>query len=135
MRVLEYDGVKLGVLIQAADRRKGLTFYSEESDFLQAGIWVYDKHKKLAAHIHNEVRREIDRTQEVIYVEQGKVKVFIYSEDEKLVEELILEKGDIAIFLRGGHGYEILEDNTHVLEIKNGPYVGAEKDRRSLKNA
>ena len=36
------------------------------------------------------------------------------------------------ICLEGGHGYEILEDNTRVLEIKNGPYPGPEKDRRRL---
>lgn len=34
--------------------------------------------------------------------------------------------------MNGGYGYRILEDNTKVIEIKNGPYLGAEKDRRRL---
>jgi hypothetical protein len=34
--------------------------------------------------------------------------------------------------LRGGHGYEILEDGTQVLEVKNGPYLGPDVDRRRL---
>ena len=41
-------------------------------------------------------------------------------------------EGDILILLTGGHGYEILTEGTQVLEVKNGPYVGAEADRRRL---
>ena len=37
------------------------------------------------------------------------------------------------MLLRGGHGYEILEDGTQVLEVKNGPYLGPDVDRRRLK--
>jgi len=48
------------------------------------------------------------------------------------VAELVIGTGDVAILLRGGHGYEILEDGTEVLEVKNGPYVGADRDRRRL---
>ena len=52
--------------------------------------------------------------------------------DENFVEKLIAKEGDTLILLRGGHGYKVLEDGTQVLEIKNGPYVGAEKDRRRI---
>ena len=34
--------------------------------------------------------------------------------------------------LRGAHGYDILENGTQVLEVKNGPYVGAELDRKRI---
>jgi len=50
--------------------------------------------------------------------------------DEVFVEELTVKQGDTLILLNSGHGYEILEDGTQVLEIKNGPYLGAERDRR-----
>jgi hypothetical protein len=43
---------------------------------------------------------------------------------------MIVDEGDILILLQGGHGYEILEDGTQVLEVKNGPYIGADLDRR-----
>lgn len=135
MRAIEDNGSRLGILIPRGDRQKGLNFYSEDSDFIQLGIWGYDCGKKLAAHIHNRVHREVSQTQEVVYVMQGKLKAFMYSEDEKLIEELTLQEGDTLILLNGGHGYEILEDDTFVLEIKNGPYVGADKDRRRLENA
>ncbi len=132
MKAIVYNGLKLGIFISKEDRQKGLNFYSEEGDFIQVGIWGYDKGKKLPAHIHNTVKREINRTQEVVYVMQGMVKAFIYSESGKLIEEVILTEGDTLILLNGGHGYEVLEDNTFVLEVKNGPYVGADKDRRRI---
>lgn len=132
MKVIKHNALKLAVFIPQEDRQKGLNFYSENEDFIQVGIWGYDKGKKLYPHIHNKVEREINRTQEVIYVMQGKVKAYIYSEDENLIEEIILKAGDILILLNGGHGYEILEDDSFVLEVKNGPYVGPDKDRRRI---
>ena len=41
-------------------------------------------------------------------------------------------EGDVVVLLWGGHGYSVLEDNTQVLEVKTGPYVGAELDRRRI---
>ena len=71
-------------------------------------------------------------TQEVLYIRQGRVRVKIYNSQSELVDQWDAVSGDIVILLRGGHGYEILENGTQVLEVKNGPYVGAEKDRRRL---
>jgi len=41
----------------------------------------------------------------------------------KKLKSIFVGEGDIIILLRGAHGYEILEDGTQVLEIKNGPYL------------
>ena len=37
--------------------------------------------------------------------------------------------GDLAVFVYGGHGYEILEDDTKIIEAKNGPFINVEKDK------
>ena len=109
--------------------KDGLSFFSEDDDFIQVGTWGYDSPKELLAHTHNEVIRHVSWTQEVIFVKNGKIKSEIYNLSRKKVKEIICSAGDIIILLRGGHGYHILEDNTQVLEVKNGPYVGADKDR------
>jgi hypothetical protein len=132
MEIINYNNKKLAVYLRGEELQKGLNFYSEDRDFIQVGIWGYDKGKLLQAHIHNYVDRVVNRTQEVIYIIRGKVKAFIYSEEAILVKELLLKEGDILILLEGGHGYEIMEDDTFVLEVKNGPYVGPEKDRRRI---
>ena len=38
------------------------------------------------------------------------------------------------MLLECGHGYTILSDDTKVIEIKNGPYLGADVDRRRIEN-
>jgi hypothetical protein len=110
----------------------GLTFFSGDDDYVQVGTWQYPAGKQLLAHTHNEVTRSVLWTQEALLVRNGKIRASIYDTHEVLVKEFVVSEGDIIILLRGGHGYEILEDNTQVLEIKNGPYVGADADRRRL---
>jgi len=130
--VIGSKGEKLAIYCPSSHWGKGLTFLTEDEDFIQVGIWGYDKDTKLKAHIHNEVKREITRTQEVIFVKSGKVVAHIFNEEEELAKSLELRPGDVLIVLRGGHGYDVIEDNTSVLEIKNGPYPGAEVDRRRI---
>ena len=130
VKEVKKDNKVLARLVKAEDWNEGLGFYSNDEEVIQVGTWQYDSGKQLMKHIHNEVDRVITRTNEVLYVVSGTVKAFIYDLDENLVEELTVNSGDILILLDCGHGYEIMADNTKVIEIKNGPYLGAETDRR-----
>lgn len=119
--------------VSAEDAWKdGLSFFSPDDDFIQVGTWGYGEGKELKAHIHNEVSREVLWTQEVLYIRKGKIRADVYNTNEQKVAELVAGEGDVLILLRGGHGYQILEDGTQVLEVKNGPYVGPDRDRRRL---
>jgi len=109
-----------------------LNFFSDNEEYIQAGTWGYESGKELLAHSHNEVVREVLWTQEVLYIRKGSVKSDVYNTQDEKVAEVVAKEGDILILLRGGHGYHILEDGTQVLEVKNGPYVGADADRRRL---
>jgi hypothetical protein len=108
----------------------GLKFFSGDGDYVQAGTWGYGAGKELLPHIHNAVPRTVEWTQEVLYVRKGSLRAFVYDRSEALVAELDVGTGDVLILLDGGHGYRILEDDTQVLEIKNGPYLGPDVDRR-----
>ena len=107
----------------------GLGFFSQDSEFLQVGIWNYDSGKRLLAHTHNDVARTFQRTHETLYVRRGRIEARIFNEGRELVDTLQVGEGDMLTLMSGGHGYTILEDGTQVLEIKNGPYLGAERDR------
>ncbi|VVC02449.1 Uncharacterised protein [Candidatus Burarchaeum australiense] len=131
IKKIEHKGVLLAKLI-SGEWEQGLSFYSEPNDFIQAGSWRYAKGKELLPHVHNAVERKIDRTQEVLFVKKGRVRVKIFDLEDKPLAEHELRAGDIGIFLRGGHGYTVLEDDTQVLEVKNGPYPGPDADRRRL---
>lgn len=122
----------LAIVIRDEVWEEGLNFVSSDEDYQQVGIWGYDKGKKLAPHIHLIVPREVLRTQEVVFVKEGRIRADIYTEKEEFLKSVELVRGDFIVLLNGGHGYEILEDNTRVLEVKNGPYVGANKDRKRI---
>ncbi len=125
-----YDGeVVCAVHITNDEWKAGLNFFSNDEDFIQVGTWGYDKGKHLAAHYHNEVPRHISFTQEVLFIKQGAIRSTIYGLHQQEVGRFDLGAGEILIMLNGGHSYDILEDETQVLEVKNGPYMGAEVDR------
>ncbi len=107
----------------------GLQFYSKDDEYLQVGTWVYDAGKQLLAHAHHDVRREITRTHETLYVKRGRIEARVYNEARELVDTREVREGELLTLMWGGHGYTILENGSQVLEIKNGPYVGAERDR------
>jgi hypothetical protein len=111
---------------------EGLKFFSSDRDFVQVGTWGYSGGKELLAHAHNPVSREVQWTQEVLFVRRGSLRADIYDSGKNKVAEWIVKQGDIVVLLGGGHGYQILTDGTQVLEIKNGPYLGAETDRTRL---
>ncbi len=122
----------LAIIIKDSDWEQGLTFPSSEQDFQQVGLWRYNKGVKLAPHVHLAEPRNVLRTQEVVFIKKGRMRADIYTENEKFLKSIELNKGDTAILLNGGHGYEILEDDTMVLEVKNGPYAGSDKEKERI---
>lgn len=123
----------LVLILRNGNFREGLNFYTKDKDFIQVATWNYNKGKKTIPHSHKVVKRTAKRTQEVIYVKSGKIKTGIYNNKGNLIKKLTLKTGDIAIIFAGGHAYEVLENHTQVLEIKNGPYLGLEKDKKLVK--
>lgn len=134
MKVKEFKdkGVVVARHIPSDQWKEGLSFFSNDKEFIQAGTWNYPKGKELLAHIHNKIPRTINRTQEVVYVRKGRIRATIYSLKGKNIDTCIVKTGDMLILLSCGHGYTILESGTQVLEVKNGPYLGAEIDRKRI---
>jgi hypothetical protein len=66
-------------------------------------------------------------TKEVLFIKSGKVRVDFYDDEKKYIESRVLVSGDVILLAFGGHGFEMLEDS-EIIEVKQGPYVG-EKDK------
>ncbi|WP_300156516.1 hypothetical protein [Solidesulfovibrio sp.] len=132
MKVVSQNGVKLAMVLGGEDFKDGLSFFTDNGDFIQLGSWRYAAGTRLAAHNHNTVPRRSDRTQEAVVVLRGRLRASVYSEEDVLLDRIEAGPGEVMLFLAGGHGYEILEDDTVVVEVKNGPYPGPEADRRRL---
>ena len=122
MKEFYKNGILYARLIEEGDWADGLTFLSNNEEFIQVGTMVYPEGKIIAAHTHNLVTKTATRTQEVLFIKSGAIKVTLFDVDNLPFQELILNKDDIIVLLNGGHGFLILRDNTQILEIKNGPY-------------
>ncbi|HRT84940.1 MAG TPA: hypothetical protein P5523_09905, partial [Bacteroidales bacterium] len=91
---------------------------------------AYMKHPpghKIAAHIHNMQTRQVIYTQETLIIRKGRIKVSLFSSGKEFVCEKILESGDLILLCGGGHSFEVIEE-TSMIEIKQGPFVG-DKDK------
>ena len=45
----------------------------------------------------------------------------IYDDSHEFIKNFILEDGDIAILISGGHGLNVIDD-CEFIEVKQGPY-------------
>ena len=78
-------------------------------------------------HYHTPLERVTQTTHEGIILLDGVIELSIYDLDYSLIEKRILQAGDCALILNGGHSFKIIED-ARFFEIKNGPYMGKAKD-------
>ena len=132
MKEVQHSGKTVFIVHRKTDWKEGLDFLTPNETYIQAGTWWYQKDKSLKSHRHIINDRKIDRTQEVVVIMSGKIRVDLYDENNKIFHQEILEEGDMGVILEGGHGYEILDDNTRVIEIKNGPFISVEKDKELI---
>jgi len=129
METHSHNGKILSIVYREEDWVEGLNFITPDNLFIQVGSWWYQKGKKLDSHVHNDFERVSTRTQEMTYVKKGSMRVLLYDENYNYLKDFVLNIGDLAVFAFGGHGYEILEDNTQIIESKNGPFVDVETDK------
>ncbi|MGE0631962.1 MAG: hypothetical protein AB7O96_06115 [Pseudobdellovibrionaceae bacterium] len=132
MELIKHGDQTLALVYRDENWAPGLNFPTPDDYFVQAGCWQYEKGKKLRSHYHKVYERTTNLTQELTYVKKGRMKVILFDDQQKKVKEFELKTGDFAIMVSGGHGYEILEDGTQVLEVKNGPFVSVEKDKELI---
>jgi hypothetical protein len=84
---------------------------------------------EIQPHVHNAVQREVQFTKEVLFIKSGKVRVDFYDDEKNYLESRVLVSGDVILLAFGGHGFEMIDDS-EIIEVKQGPYVGeADKTR------
>ena len=132
MKVYKDKGKIISIVYRDSDWVKGLNFITPDEMFVQVGSWWYQKGKKLESHVHKDFERKAMRTQEMTYVKKGSMLVLLYDDNQKYLEDFIIKEGDTAVFAYGGHGYEILEDDTQIIEAKNGPFIDVETDKEKF---
>lgn len=127
IKKIEYKDKTLAIIIKNNYSKDGVEFFTPNDFSQQLAYMKHPKGKRIDAHIHNIVKREVSYTKEVLVIRKGKLRVDFYEDDKTYIESHIVEQGDIILLAFGGHGFECLEE-VEMIEIKQGPYVG-EQDK------
>lgn len=124
---LTIKNINLGVIIRSSFKKEGIEFFTEDNDFQQLGYMNRPEDYIILPHKHNRIPREIDLTQEVLFIKSGLVRADFYSNSQEYLTSRILSAGDVILLADGGHGFKMLEPS-EIIEVKQGPYCG-ERDK------
>jgi len=127
------DGRLCAIILSASFDEEGIQFFTPNEMSQQLASMSYKAGKVIPAHTHNRVLREASFTQEALFIRKGTLRVDFYTQQGKYRTSRILTSGDVIMLISGGHGFEVLED-LNMIEVKQGPYVGA-ADKKRFKRA
>lgn len=111
------------IIIRSDFHKEGIEFFTPENFSQQLGYMGHKAGYTIQPHQHNYALREIEDTQEVLFIKYGKVRVDFYTKNNKIFSSVFLFKGDFILLAKGGHGFYMEEDSA-MIEIKQGPYLG-----------
>lgn len=123
IEIVSIRGIEYGIIIRASFHDEGIRFVTPGDYSQQLAYMHHQEGKRIDAHVHNEVHRDIRLTQEVLVIRKGRLRVDFYTEEQEYLESRVLSQGDIILLVSGGHGFKVLEE-VEMIEVKQGPYVG-----------
>ena len=128
---ITYHGQLLAIIIWNQFNESGIHFFTPNELSQQLAYMRHPVGKVIEPHVHNPVIREVQYTQEVLFIKKGKLRVDFYNNQQQYLESRILEAGDVILLVTGGHGFEVLEE-IEMIEVKQGPYVGEQDKTRFI---
>lgn len=127
-----HDSEILAIIVRNEFDSPGIHFVTPGSFSQQLAFMSHTEGTVIPPHVHNEVRRDVSVTQEVLIIREGKIRVDLFTKDKVYLESRVLGPGDIILLASGGHGFQVLEP-LKMIEVKQGPYAGdADKSRFEL---
>lgn len=120
---IEHSGITIAIIIRHSYSQDGVSFFTPHDYSQQLAFMKHPKGKVIQAHTHNPVNRSITKTQEVLVIKKGVLRVDLYNDDQVYLESKTLHAGDVILLAHGGHGFEVLEP-IEMVEVKQGPYSG-----------
>jgi len=126
---ITHAGRLLALIISGRFRKPGIHFFTPGEFSQQLAYMEHPAGKLIAPHVHNPVPREVQYTQEVLFIRKGLLRVDFYDHAQNYLKSRMLEAGDVVLLIEGGHGFEVMED-IEMIEVKQGPYAGEQDKTR-----
>lgn len=123
IEIKDANGNILAMVILSNYDKNGISFFTPDDFSQQLAYMHHPKNHVILPHVHNQVKREVLYTKEVLVIRKGRLRCDFYSEEKEYIKSIILQGGDLLLLASGGHGFECLEE-TEMFEIKQGPYAG-----------
>lgn len=122
IETVTHSSLTLAIIIRKDFSEPGIKFFTPASYSQQLAYMRHPSGKMIQPHVHKPVHRDVDHTQEVLFLKSGKLRVDFYDENHHYLESRLLVGGDIILLASGGHGFEVIEE-IEMYEVKQGPYV------------
>lgn len=126
---LEHNNKLFSVILRQNFKKDGIEFFTPDDFSQQLAYMKRPEGYSIPPHVHNPVLREVQFTQETLFIKSGKVRVDFYDDNKQYLESCILNQGDVILLATGGHGFEMLEES-EIIEVKQGPYAGDQDKTR-----
>ena len=126
---IKYKEKLLAIIIPGDFNKEGIHFFTPNDLSQQLAYMHHPKGKVIEPHVHNPVPRQVQYTQEVLFLKKGKLRVDFYDDEQNYLESRLLNAGDVILLATGGHGFEVIEE-IEMIEVKQGPYAGEEDKTR-----
>jgi len=104
-------------------------FLTENDMQMQLGIIVSHAGEQISPHRHKQKERKIQGTSEFLLLKQGSCYADFFDKSNALVQSIHLNTGDMLLILGGAHGFRG-DTEFKFIEVKQGPYLGAEDKER-----
>lgn len=117
------SGLWCATIVRARFQEPGVHFFTPAEASQQLGHISHPAGHRIRPHVHRDAERAVRRTQEVLFVRRGRVRVFFYGAGRHPLASRELAAGDVILLAAGGHGFEVLEA-CEMIEVKQGPYAG-----------
>ena len=113
----------IAIIIRNSFSEDGIRFFTPTYFSQQLAFMKHPTGRIISPHFHNIVKREVQLTQEVIFIKRGLLRVDFYDDEKVCIKSRVLGQGDVILLASGGHGFKVLED-IEMIEVKQGPFAG-----------
>jgi len=89
---ITYNNFTYAIVVRDGYRSDHIDFINDECDLLQVGYMSHKKNHTIVPHRHKDFNRNTNGTQEVLLIQEGKLRTSFYDEENREVCNVILKK-------------------------------------------
>lgn len=127
---ISFNNLNYALIVRRGFTAAETTFFSESDQTMQLGLIKHKAGYIETPHIHQQIEIKADIHQ-MLYITKGKLAVDFFDNNGRKISDVMLNEGDTILLMSGGHAIRVIED-VECLTVKQGPYIGIEKDKVNL---